>query len=76
MLDRSYADYAWEKTAELLDSEAGKLVKDVHDKTLKLLKDHEQQWRDVAQLLLDKEVIFAEDVEAILGPKVKDEAIS
>ncbi|MGM9788325.1 MAG: ATP-dependent zinc metalloprotease FtsH [Candidatus Cryptobacteroides sp.] len=62
-----------EKTAELLDSEASKLVKEVHDKTLKILKDHEQQWRDVAQLLLDKEVIFAEDVETILGPKVKDE---
>ncbi len=62
-----------EKTAELLDSEASKLVKEVHDKTLRILKEHEQQWRDIAQMLLDKEVIFAEDVEAILGPKVKDE---
>ena len=61
-----------EKTAELLDEEVAKLVRDVHDKTLKILKDHEDGWRAVANLLLEKEVIFAEDVEAILGPKVKD----
>lgn len=60
-----------EKTAELLDSEVSKLVKEVHDRTFSLLKEHEEGWRAVAQLLLDREVIFAEDVEAILGPKVK-----
>lgn len=61
-----------EKTAELLDAEVSKLVKEVHDKTYKILKDHEQQWREVANELLTKEVIFADDVQAILGPKVKD----
>ncbi len=63
-----------EKTAELLDAEVNKLVREVHDKTLSLLKEHEEQWKQVAELLLTKEVIFAEDVEAICGPKVKDEA--
>ncbi len=62
-----------EKTAELLDSEVNKLIREVHDKTASILKEHEQQWKDVAELLLSKEVIFAEDVEAICGPKVKDE---
>ena len=61
-----------EKTAELLDAEVSKLVKEVHDKTYKILKDHEQEWREVANELLTKEVIFADDVQAILGPKVKD----
>lgn len=61
-----------EKTAELLDAEVSKLVKEVHDKTYKLLKEHEQGWREVANELLTKEVIFADDVQAILGPKVKD----
>ncbi len=61
-----------EKTAELLDTEVSKLVKEVHDKTYKILKDHEQEWREVANELLTKEVIFADDVQAILGPKVKD----
>ncbi len=61
-----------EKTAELLDAEVNKLVREVHDKTYSLLKEHEDQWKQVANLLLTKEVIFAEDVEAICGPKVKD----
>ena len=61
-----------EKTAELLDAEVSKLVKEVHDMTYKILKDHEQEWREIANELLTKEVIFADDVQAILGPKVKD----
>jgi len=60
-----------EKTAEMMDAEVSKIVKDIHDKTLKILTDHREQWIAVANLLLEKEVIFAEDVEAILGPKVK-----
>ncbi|MGM9752465.1 MAG: cell division protein FtsH, partial [Candidatus Cryptobacteroides sp.] len=60
-----------EKTAELLDAEVSKLVKSIHDNTFKLLKEHEEQFRAVAEKLLKDEVIFAEDVEAILGPKVK-----
>ena len=60
-----------EKTAEAMDEEVSKLVKTIHDKTLSILKEHEQGWRAVAELLLDKEVIFASDVEAILGPKVQ-----
>ncbi len=62
-----------EKTAELLDSEVNKLIREVHDKTASILKEHELQWKAVAELLLSKEVIFAEDVEAICGPKVKDD---
>ena len=60
-----------EKTAEAMDEEVSKLVRTIHDKTLSILKEHEQGWRAVAELLLEKEVIFASDVEAILGPKVK-----
>ncbi|MGM9792412.1 MAG: ATP-dependent zinc metalloprotease FtsH [Candidatus Cryptobacteroides sp.] len=60
-----------EKTAEAMDKEVSKLVKTIHDKTLSILKEHEEGWKAVAELLLEKEVIFASDVEAILGPKVK-----
>ena len=60
-----------EKTAEAIDKEVAKLVKTIHDKTLSILKEHEDGWKAVAELLLEKEVIFASDVESILGPKVK-----
>ena len=60
-----------EKTAEIMDQEVKDLVKQIHDKTLKLLEDHKDGFVRMAQILLDKEVIFAEDIEKILGPKVK-----
>ncbi|MCQ2158809.1 MAG: ATP-dependent zinc metalloprotease FtsH [Bacteroidales bacterium] len=62
-----------EKTAEMMDSEVKRIVNEIHDKTLALLTAHKDEWLAVANLLLDKEVIFADDVEAILGPKVKPE---
>ena len=60
-----------EKTAELMDQEVKALVEEVHDRTMKILLDHKDGFVTMARLLLDKEVIFAEDIEKILGPKVK-----
>lgn len=62
-----------EKTAELMDEEVKKIVQEIHDKTYALLNEHKEGFLQVAALLLEKEVIFAEDVERILGPKVKAE---
>ena len=63
-----------EKTAELMDKEVKSIVKDVHDRTRKLIEQHNDQFMSLGALLLEKEVIFAEDIEKILGPKVKPEA--
>lgn len=63
-----------EKTAELMDKEVKAIVKDVHDRTLKLINDHKEDFMKLGALLLEKEVIFAEDIERILGPKVKPAA--
>ena len=60
-----------EKTAEMMDAEVKKLVDEIHRKTRDLLESHKEGFLAVAALLLEKEVIFAEDVERILGPKVK-----
>jgi cell division protease FtsH len=60
-----------EKTAELMDQEVKSLVEEVHDRTMKILLDHKVGFMTMAQLLLEKEVIFADDIEKILGPKVK-----
>ena len=59
-----------EKTAELMDEEVKRLVSEIHDRTLGILTEHKEGFLQVAELLLEKEVIFAEDVEKILGPKV------
>ena len=60
-----------EKTAELMDSEVKTLVEEVHRRTLKILSDNRDAFEKVANILLEKEVIFADDLEQILGPKVK-----
>lgn len=62
-----------EKTAEVMDQEVKDLVNYVHEQTEKLLLDHKEGFVQVAELLLEKEVIFAEDIENIFGPKVKHE---
>ena len=60
-----------EKTADLMDKEVKDLVEGIHAKTRKLIEDHKDAFMQLGELLLDKEVIFAEDLERILGPKVK-----
>ena len=63
-----------EKTAELMDQEVKDLVDEVHERTRKILLEHKDGFVTMAKLLLEKEVIFAEDIEKILGPKVKPAA--
>lgn len=60
-----------EQTAEMIDDEVRKIVKMIHDRTYKILSDHKEGFLQMAALLLEKEVIFGEDVEKILGPKAK-----
>ena len=60
-----------EKLAEVMDQEVKELVQDVHDRTMRLIQDHRDGFMQMGALLLEKEVIFAEDIERILGPKVK-----
>jgi len=58
-----------EKTAELIDAEVKELINEVHDRTLKLLTDNREAFEQVAQELIDKELILASDLERIVGPK-------
>ena len=60
-----------EKTAELIDKEVKDLVKEIHDRTRKILNDNNEGFLQLAALLLEKEVIFAEDLERIFGPRAK-----
>ena len=64
-LNRPYS----EKTAELIDKEVKELVEMIHDKTRKILDDNHEGFVELATLLLEKEVIFADDLERIFGPR-------
>ncbi len=58
-----------EKTAELIDKEVKSLIEFIHDRTRKILEDNKDGFLAIAALLLEKEVIFADDLERILGPR-------
>ena len=58
-----------EKTAELIDKEVKELVEMIHDRTESILKENFDGFTQLAELLLEKEVIFADDLERIFGPR-------
>ena len=64
-----------EKTAELIDKEVKDLIQDIHDRTLGILTDNRAGFEKLAELLLEKEVIFSDDLEKIFGPRANADAI-
>ncbi|MDB5279675.1 MAG: ATP-dependent metallopeptidase FtsH/Yme1/Tma family protein [Ferruginibacter sp.] len=58
-----------EETGKIIDEEVRKLVNDAYQQTKEILKQHMQSLEKVAKLLLQKEVIFKEDLEMILGKR-------
>jgi cell division protease FtsH len=58
-----------EKTAELIDEEVNRMVEESYERTLRLLRDNQDKLTKLANALLDKEVIFKEDLETIFGKR-------
>jgi cell division protease FtsH len=58
-----------EKTAELIDSEAKQIVADEYERAKKILTENAKGHNTLAELLIEKEVIFAEDLELIFGKR-------
>ena len=58
-----------EKTAELIDEEVRRMVEEITERTRKILKDNWAGLEKLAGLLIEKEVIMSDDIEAIFGPK-------
>jgi len=56
-----------DETARIMDEEVSKLVEVAYQRALHLLKENREKLEELAQLLLEKEVIFKEDLERILG---------
>ena len=62
-----------DKTAEIIDEEVKKLIDICYDRTIDLLRKHKTQLDSLAKELLEKEVIFKEDLEAIFGKRPYDD---
>ena len=58
-----------ETTAKLMDEEVLKMVNEQYDRAKRILSEHKEGHAQLAQLLVEREVIFAEDVEKIFGKR-------
>ena len=58
-----------EKTAELIDAEAKALTDEATRRAEQILNDNWKGVVELAEMLIDKEIIMAEDIERIFGPK-------
>ena len=56
-----------EKTAELIDNEIKALVEKAYQRALKILKDNKDKLIKLAKRLLEKEVLFSEDLKEVFG---------
>ncbi|RPD99540.1 ATP-dependent metallopeptidase FtsH/Yme1/Tma family protein [Aureibaculum marinum] len=58
-----------EETAKLIDKEISELIETQYKRALKILSDHKEELTTLAELLLEKEVIFSDDLVKILGER-------
>ena len=58
-----------EETAKKIDSEISKLIEKQYQRACKLLKTNKEKLVALAERLLEKEVIFKDDLEKILGSR-------
>lgn len=58
-----------DRTAELIDAEVMRMIHEQYERAKTLLLQHKEGHNQLAQLLMEREVIFAEDVERIFGKR-------
>lgn len=58
-----------ETTAQLIDKEVRRIIDQAYEMARKVLNEHKEGFLKLADLLLEKEVIFADDLEAIFGKR-------
>ena len=67
--DYGFAKPYSDKTAELIDKETAAIIAEQMARARKILEENAEGHHQIAQLLIEKEVITSEDVERILGPR-------
>jgi len=70
--DFSFSKPYSEKTAELIDEESKEMIDGQYQRALKVLKENSEGHKQLAEHLLEKEVIFGEDLEKIFGKRKWD----
>ncbi|MBW6483841.1 MAG: ATP-dependent zinc metalloprotease FtsH [Vicingaceae bacterium] len=73
--DYSFSKPYSEKTAQLIDEEVSKLIDESYQRTLAILEKNKDKLILLAEKLLEKEVIFRDDLEAIFGRSAFEEEL-
>jgi ATP-dependent metalloprotease FtsH len=58
-----------EKTAELIDEEISKMIEEQYQRAIRILNKHKDKLTELATVLLDKEVIFKDNLQKIFGDR-------
>jgi len=58
-----------ESTAQVIDEEVKRMIKEQYERAKRILSEHKEGHNQLASLLMEREVIFAEDVEHIFGKR-------
>ncbi|NRD24817.1 ATP-dependent metallopeptidase FtsH/Yme1/Tma family protein [Winogradskyella litoriviva] len=64
-----------EKTAELIDKEISTIIEEQYQRAITLLENNKDKLTELAEVLLDKEVIFKDNLEKIFGKRDFEKAI-
>lgn len=68
-----------EKTAELIDKEISNIIEEQYQRAIKILTENKDKLIQLAEILLDKEVIFKDNLEEIFGKrpfKTRDDQVN
>ena len=58
-----------EKTSELIDEEISNIIEEQYQRAIKILQENKDKLEQLANMLLDREVIFKDDMENIFGKR-------
>ena len=61
-----------EETAMIIDKEISLLIETQYERAIKILEDNKDKLNQLAEILIEKEVIFKDDLEAIFGKRIFD----
>lgn len=67
--DYGFAKPYSEDTAKVIDEEVVRIINEQYERAKQILREHAAQHNKIRDMLVEKEVIFHDDVEAILGPR-------
>ncbi len=70
--DYSFSKPYSDKVAELIDERVSQLIEEMYQRTIQILEENKEKLTELAELLLEREVIFREDLERIFGERPFD----